>query len=190
MKPTRRLKVGDTVPDFWTRDINGNEVDSRDIKNNTLFVFLRFAGCPFCNLAIYRLAHEHRLLKKSGCDVIAFVQSTGESIEENILQQQDEQPPFPIVADQPQDIYRLFGVTPNMAKAAKYTAKNATHWIDAVFKKKFKQTSFDGQAFMVPAYFLIDKHGVIQLVNYDASFYEDSIFTPIYEQLTFGRVEA
>ena len=186
MSPQRRLKIGDTIPDFWTRDIAGREVDSRQLKKNTLVVFLRYAGCPFCNLAIYRLTHEYKLLKKEGCEVIAFVQSTEESIESNILQQQDMLPPFSIVPDQPQDIYRLFGVRPNAAKAAKFTAKNATHWIDAVFNKKFKQTSFDGQAFMVPAYFLVDKHGVIQLANYDASFYEDEIFTPIYEWLNFG----
>jgi peroxiredoxin len=183
MKPTRRLKVGDTIPDFWTRDIDGKEVDSRELKGNTLITFLRYAGCPFCNLAIYRLAHEYESLKKQGCNILAVVQSTEESIEDNIIQQQDGRPPFSIVSDQQQDIYRLFGVTPNAAKAAKFTAKNATHWVDAVFKKKFKQTSFDGQAFLVPAYFLIDKAGVIQLLNYDASFYEDEILAPIYEHL-------
>lgn len=187
MKPQRRLKVGDKVPDFWTRDINGNEVDSREIKHNTLVVFLRYAGCPFCNLAIYRLTHEYKLLKKENCEVIAFVQSTEENIEANIIQQQDTTPPFSVVSDQQQDIYRLFGVRPNAAKAAKFTAKNATHWIDAVFNKKFKQTSFDGQAFMVPAYFMVDKRGTIQLVNYDASFYEDQVFTPIYEYLNFNK---
>ena len=186
MKPQRRLKVGDKMPDFWTRDITGKEVDSRNLKKNTLVVFLRFAGCPFCNLAIYRLGHEYKLLKKSGCDVLAFVQSTEDSIETNIIQQQEMTPPFPIVSDQQQDIYRLFGVAPNAARAAKYTALNASHWIDAVFNKKFKQTSFEGSAFMVPAFFLVDKNGIVQLANYDASFYEDSIFTPIYEQLTFG----
>jgi len=137
-------------------------------------------------LAIYRLTHEYKLLKKNGCEVIAVIQSTEESIEENVLQQQDIAPPFSIIPDQAQDIYRLFGVTPNAAKAAKFTAKNATHWIDAVFKKKFKQTSFDGQSFLVPAYFLVDKKGIIQLLNYDASFYEDEVFTPIYEHLNFG----
>lgn len=186
MKPQRRLKVGDMVPDFWTRDSNGKEIDSREFTKNTLLVFLRFAGCPFCSLAIYRLSHEYKLLHKEGCEVIAFVQSTQDSIEDNILQQQEAAPPFPIVPDQQQDIYKLFGVTPNATKAAKYTAKNASHWIDAVFKKKFKQTSFDGQAFLVPAYFLVDRYGVVQLANYDASFYEDAVFTPIYEWLNFG----
>lgn len=186
MRPQRRLKIGDKVPDFWTRDISGKEVDSRELKGNTLIVFLRYAGCPFCNLAIYRLAHEYKLLKKEGCEVIAFVQSTEENIDENIIKQQDSTPPFPIVSDQQQDVYKLFGVTPNAAKAAKYTTKNASHWIDAVFKKKFKQSNIDGSAFIVPASFLIDKYGIIQIADYDSSFYEDNVFTPIYEHLTFG----
>ena len=190
MSPQRRLRTGDKIPDFWMRDINGNEVDSRKFKKTTLVVFLRYAGCPFCSLAIYRLAHEHKLLKKNGCDVVAFVQSNSRNIEEFLLPQQPNVPPFPIIPDEDQDIYRLFGVRSSAVKATKYTAKNASHWIDAVMRKQFKQTSFDGAAFLVPAYFLVDKHGVIQLANYDASFYEDEVFTPIYEQLTFGPVHS
>lgn len=186
MSTHRRLKVGDKVPDFWTRDINGKQVDSKQFKGNTLIVFLRYAGCPFCSLAIHRLTHEHKLLKKNGCDVIAFIQSTEQNIEEYLLPQQPEQPTFPIIADEDQDIYQMFGVRPNAVKAARFTAKNASHWVNAVFKKRLKQASFDGSAFLVPAYFLVDKRGIIQLVNYDASFYEDVEFTPIYEMLTFG----
>ena len=183
MSPLRRLKIGDTIPDFWTRDISGKEVDSRELNGATLIVFLRYAGCPFCNLAIYRLSHEYKQLKENGCDVIAFVQSTEANIEENIIQQQDAAPPFAVVSDQQQDIYKLFGVVPNAVKAAKYTAANASHWIDAVFKKKFKQANIDGSAFMVPACFLVDSHSKVLLANYDASFYEDNIFEPVYDTL-------
>lgn len=186
MNPKRKLNVGDKVPDFWTRDINGKEVDSREFSRHTLIVFLRYAGCPFCNLAIYRLAHEQKLLQKNGCDVVAFVQSTEDNIEENIVARQKELPPFPIVSDQQQDIYKLFGVSANVAATLKHSIRNASHWMDATFNKGFTQANVDGSGFMVPAYFLIDKKGVIQIANYDASLYEDSEFTPIYEQLTFG----
>lgn len=186
MKPQRRLKIGEKIPDFWTRDINGSDIDSRDLGGNTLLVFLRYAGCPWCNLAIYRLSHEYKLLKKSGCDVIAFVQSSESNIETNILQRQESPLPFPIISDQQQDIYKLFGVAPSKPGAVKHAAKNASHWIDAVMNKDFKQANMDGSFFMVPAYFLVDKNGVIQLARYDASFYDDVVFTPIYEQLTFG----
>ena len=186
MNSQRRLKVGDKVPDFWTRDMYGAEIDSRNFKKTTLVVFLRYAGCPFCSLAIYRLAREHKLLKKSGCDVVAFVQSTEQNIEEFLLPQQPNKPPFPVVSDVDQDIYQLFGVRSSAMKAAKYTAKNASHWIDAVVRKRFKQTSFDGSAFLVPAYFLVDEYGTVQLANYDASFYEDDVFIPVYELLNFG----
>lgn len=186
MNPQRRLKIGDKIPDFWARDVHGNEVDSQEFTKNTLIVFLRYAGCPFCNLAIYRLSKEYKLLQKNGCEVIAFVQSNEANIETNIMQRQEMLPPFPIVSDQQQDIYKLFGVSPNTAKAAKYTTKHASHWLEATMKKGFTQANIDGSAFLVPAFFLVDKQGVIQLMSYDASFYEDESLTPIYEYLTFG----
>ncbi|MBC7512100.1 AhpC/TSA family protein [Candidatus Saccharibacteria bacterium] len=186
MKPQRRLKVGDKIPDFWTRDIHGSEIDSREFTGNTLVVFLRYAGCPFCNLAIARLSKEYTLLKQNKCDVVAFVQSTESNIESNIIQRQELTPPFPIVSDQPQDIYKLFGVAPNIVKTAHYTAKNAAHWVDAAMRKGYQQANIDGSAFIVPAYFLVDKRGVVQIADYGASFYDDSVFTPIYEYLTFG----
>lgn len=186
MKPQRRLKPGDKIPDFWTRDMDGREVDSREFTKHTLVVFLRYAGCPFCNLAIHRLSYEYKMLQKNGCEVVAFVQSSESNIEEYILERQSSPPSFSVVSDQQQDIYKLFGVVPSATKAAKYTAKNVVHWVDAVVNKSFTQGSIDGSAFMVPAYFLVDPNGVIRLADYDASFYEDEVFLPIYEQLTFS----
>lgn len=188
MKPQRRLKVGDKIPEFWARDISGKDVDSKKFGEYTLLAFLRYAGCPFCNMAIVRLAHEHKLLKKEKCQVIAFIQSTTENIEKNVIARHTPVPPFPIVADQEQDIYKMFGVRPSVSKMTAHTVRHMSHWIDAVFEKGFKQSNIDGEAFMVPAYFLVDKHGIIRMLDYDASLYEDATFTPIYEFLNFGSV--
>jgi len=186
MKPQRRLKVGDRIPDFWTRDLDGREVDSREFKGYTLLVFLRYAGCPFCNLAVLRLNHEHKLLQKNGCEVIVFIQSSEETIEKYVLSRQDKIPAYSVVADQQQDFYRLFGVRPNASAMMRYTAKNASHWMEAVFEKSFTQQRADGSPMMVPAYFLVDDKGIIQLADYEASLYDDASFTPIYDVLTFG----
>src|SRR5689334_751502 len=113
---SRKLEVGDTIPEFWTRDIHGHEIDSNKLKGTTLLVFLRYAACPFCNLAVYRLTHEHKLLKKNGCDVIAFIQSDPDEIERNIFERHDPSPPFSIVPDKDQDFYRMLGVTRSAAK--------------------------------------------------------------------------
>jgi peroxiredoxin len=183
MKARRHLKVGDTIPTFWTRDIEGNQVDSTQLEGYTLIAFLRYAGCPFCNLAIYRLSHEHKKLKSKGCSVIAFVQSTEANIEKNILERHNPSPPFSIVADHDQDFYRMFGVTADAGKALRYTIKHKAHWIDAAFKKGFSQKNVDGSGAIVPAYFLVDASGIITVRDYAANFYDNDIFDEVYSHL-------
>jgi hypothetical protein len=60
--------------------------------------------------------------------------------------------------------------------------------MESTLEKGFRQANVDGSTMMVPAYFLVDGRGTIQLTNYDASLYNDSAFTPIYDVLTFGPV--
>lgn len=183
----RVMRVGDNIPAFWTRDVKGKVVDSEHLGTTyTLMVFLRYAGCPLCNLALYRLTMEYSLLRKNNCEVIAFVQSSGNNIEKNIYGRHDHEPPFSIIPDQDQDIYRLFGVIPDITNASKHLLANASHWLDASYKKGFPQKNLDGSLFIVPALFLVSPAGFINVVNYNANFYDDLTFTPIYEHLTFG----
>ena len=184
MNPQRRLKVGDKIPDFWARDVNGEIVDSKGLNaKHTLVVFLRYAGCPFCNLAIYMLNQEYKKLKKLDCEVVAFVQSTVESVETNILERQQSPLPFHIVADRDADLYKLFGVKPNLIRAAKHAVRNAPQWFDATMKKNFKQRGIDGQVLMVPAMFLVNNDNIVTMIDYDASLYDKSLFEPIYDHL-------
>lgn len=183
-----RLRVGDQVPTFWARDVHGTIIDSNEFTASyTMLVFLRYAGCPLCNLAIYRLSREYALLQKNGCNVVTFVQSSEENIEKNIFGRHDLKPPFPVVADQDQDLYRLFGVTPKPVKAVTHVVGNASHWLDASQKKGFPQSDVDGNLFIVPALFLIDKNLTVRVADYSANFYDDETFTPLYQYLTFGQ---
>jgi peroxiredoxin len=180
---SRRLEVGERVPDFWTRDIRGEVIDSKDFDGSTLLAFLRYAGCPFCNLAILRLSHENAKLNKHGCKTIAFIQSTEANIEKNIIDRHAPSPAFSIVSDHEQDFYKMFGVRPSVSKTLAHSVKHAARWMDASFKKGFKQANVDGNAFMVPAVFLINAERNICYADYDADFYGDTTFNSIYDHL-------
>ncbi len=181
-----RLLVGDRAPDFSVKDVNGHKVSLSDYRRcKVLVVFLRYAGCPWCNLAIHRLTLEYPLLKKSGCEVIAFVQSDSEHIIANIYERHAKKPLFPIIADSAMTVYDKYHV--QTSKIA--FAKSITHipsWVHAVKQHGFKQTKIDGEFFLVPATFLIDgrKKKVLK-AKYGTSFYEHETFTDIYEKLTF-----
>ena len=78
---TKKLATGMRAPQFTAVDVFGKKVTLSSNKDRyTLVVFLRYAGCPWCNLALHRLAMEQQLLKESRCDIIAFIQSSKENM--------------------------------------------------------------------------------------------------------------
>lgn len=181
-----QLKEGNKAPDFSVKDVTGRTIKLSNYEGRVvLVVFLRYAGCPWCNLAIHRLTVEYPLLQKSGCEVIAFVQSDSEKIKKNIYERHAKKPPFPIIADADMSIYDKYRIQSSVAALAKSITKIPS-WVHAVKDHGFKQTELDGKFFLVPASFLIDgSKRTILKAKYASSFYEHETFTDIYERLTF-----
>jgi thioredoxin-dependent peroxiredoxin len=183
---TQKLKAGDRAPDFDTVDVNGNSVKLSDIKAKYILVsFLRYSGCPWCNLAIHRLALEHDRLKKHDCEVVAFIQSEKSNILDNIYGRHNPTPPFSIVADHMEHYYDLYGVSTSKAAALRSIIKIPS-WVSASYKLGFKQTSVDGDLFVVPASFLIRGDSmIIEQAIYGKSFYDHDMFISLYDTIYF-----
>lgn len=180
----KKLSVGDSAPVIHAMDVKGENVNL-SANQFTLVTFLRYSGCQLCNMALQRLTLEHGLLQKSGCDVIAFVQSSQENIEDNIYERHETTPTFPIVADLKGDWYSIYGVPTDLTSIPK-AVLSLPKWLKAVQKSGFKTGTVDGSLFMVPALFIVDKRGVVRYADYEANFYTHEQFTPIYELLTFN----
>ncbi len=183
------LQVGDTAPLFKTTDVLGRHVDLSSCKDPfVLMVFLRYAGCPWCNLAVHRLALEYPLLKRDGCEVIAFVQSDKKNVLANIYGRHSLQPPFSIVADNDRIFYDLYKVQSSMMAVAR-SIRKVPYWLQATFHHGFRQAEVDGDLFLVPALFVVNtRTGKIVGSEYGKSFYDHDTFTTIYEQLVFERI--
>ncbi|HSH18379.1 MAG TPA: redoxin domain-containing protein [Candidatus Saccharimonadales bacterium] len=184
-----KLMAGDLAPQFTAADVFGETFNLADHADEfVMLAFLRYAGCPWCNLTIHRLSLEHAMLKKQGCTVVAFVQSVAENIKKNIYDRHAVRPPFPIIGDQKRLHYDQYGVRPSL-KAAAASIIEVPHWLRSVRKHGFKQTEVDGSLLMVPAVFLIaPRTQKIVKAEYGASFYDHQTFTGIYEPLIFDRV--
>jgi hypothetical protein len=128
------------------------------------------------------------MLKKNGCEVVAFMQSTDENIKHNIYDRHSVRPQFPIIADQERHFYRQYGVKSSV-KAAVRSLRDIPFWLQSVSKHGFKQTTVDGDLLLVPAHFLVGprKQGRQEVVKaeYGSSYYDHQTFTEIYELLTF-----
>lgn len=180
------LQAGKPAPRFVVEDVFGKPVRLEDYKNTyVLVVFMRYAGCPWCNLAIHRLSMEYKLLAKSGCRVIAFVQSEPDNVRKNIYDRHALRPPFAIIADKDRHVYDQYKVKESKIALGR-SLKKLPYWVQAVREHGFKQATVDGNVFMVPAMFLIspDSQEVV-MAKYAQDFYEHETFTAVYQHLNF-----
>jgi peroxiredoxin len=186
------LKAGQKAPEFAAKDVYGHKVDlSVYDKPYVLVAFMRYAGCPYCNLAVHRLSVEYPLLQQNDCNVIVFVQSESSEIIKNIYDRHELKPPFPIIPDLAKYFYDIYGV--QSSKRAFFQGQIAAvpYWLQSVGKHGFKPGKLEGDYFLVPAMFLVRTRDM-QILNarYGSSYYDHAAFTPIYESLTFDVATA
>lgn len=180
----KKLKIGDMAPRFWMRDVKGGIVNlDAHSPDYTLIAFLRYSGCPWCNLAIHRLTMEQNLLKQSKCQVVAFIQSSKENILKNIYDRHAKSPDFSVIADPECEVYKKYAVSPSLISAVKQI-KHAQHWVHAVKEEGYGQKSIDGNLFLAPAMFLVDHNLRIIRADYNANLYDHETFTEVYESLS------
>jgi peroxiredoxin len=181
-----QLRPGDPAPQFRMEDALGHAVSLQDYKNkHVLLVFLRYSGCPLCNLSIHRLTMEYPMLSRNGCEVIAFVQSDAPAIKKHIYDRHKNRPQYPIIGDNQRKLYKKYGVRSSI-RAAVLSIKDIPYWIKSAYGLNFKQTEIDGDLLLVPALFLVapDTQTIVT-ADYGTSFYDHQTFTKIYEPLIF-----
>lgn len=183
-----KLEIGQEAPDFTAIDVRGEVVKlSAYTGGYVLLAFLRYAGCPWCNLAVHRLALESKLLAENDCQVIAFVQSSKENIIHNIYDRHAVLPSFPIIADPDKSIYTEYGVGSSF-KTLSNAINDIPFWVHAVKKHGFSQGTVDGNLFLAPGMFLVRaKDRVVEQAFYGKNFFEHGTFTPIYETLIYEK---
>ena len=182
------LHAGEQAPHFAASDVFGKVSSLDNYKEGyVLLVFLRYAGCPWCNLALYRLVMETKQLSENDCHIIAFIQSDKATIIQGLHKYHPVKPIFPIVADPDMKIYQEYGVGSSIAQSIPRFIKEVPDWVRAV-RQGYKQEEIDGDLFVVPALFLM-KATTKSILKawYGASFYEHQAFTPVYEALAYDE---
>ena len=180
-----KLKPGEKAPSFETTDIAGRRIRLSDYEGKkVLLCFFRYAGCPWCNLALFRLTKEYPKYEGLGLEVIAFIQSSRENIENNVTKRHHPAPQFPLIADQQRKVYQQYGVEDSLFAFAK-SIRKIPQFIEAWFHHKFRQGKIDGSTTLVPAQFLIGPPGLqIHKASYGADYFDR---IPMAEILEFAR---
>lgn len=160
------IKIGDTAPAFDTSDIWGNKIS---IPENGKWIYLsfhRFAACPFCNLRTNELIRNYESFEKLNIEIITIWPSDKNSL---MRHAGSEKSPFPMLSDKNKNIYKAFGVTVSSFLGAFRLLLHPQLIINAL-RNKHKNIEIDADPKLMPASFLVDPYGVIQLAYYGKHF--------------------
>ncbi|AWX45971.1 Peroxiredoxin [Flagellimonas maritima] len=132
------LKVGDKVPEFSSKDQDGNVINLNDYKGKKLIVFFYpRANTPGCTAEACNLRDNYKLLQEQGYEILG-VSEDSEKKQSNFRNKYDFQ--FPLLADEDHTVIETFGV-----------------W----GPKKFMGREYDG---LHRTTFVIDENGTIERV--------------------------
>lgn len=157
-----RLSVGDSAPHIQLPDLTGQSFElAADQATLTLIAFHRFAGCPFCNLRLHQLI-QHYPAWQGRLDVVVIFDATLANLQQHAT---DHQPPFPVLADAKNTAYRAYGVEHSWWGVAKGMICRLPTLLQAM-RQGYLPKSLQGRKDTMPASFIVDQHGTIQLAYY------------------------
>ena len=156
-----RLKPPQSTPTLPLSDIEGHPIRIGDGRKLLLSVF-REAACPFCNVRVYELTHDHDDLRDRGLDIVAIFHSDERDVRRFIARQPR---PFRMVADPEGRAHAAFGAERSSLGKAKALLMRLPALLRGLRLLGFAQGSRPTGALM-PADFLIDGAGRIVATHY------------------------
>jgi peroxiredoxin Q/BCP len=157
-----RLKSGVNVINIRLPAIDGSMFETESVKGKPYMLsFFRFASCPFCNMRVHELVKR---FDEFGDDftIIAVFDSPLDNL---IRTAEGHKAPFPILADEKNKYYRDYGIEHSVSGMLKGMFFRVPTLLKGLFKG-YVPTTIKGSMTTMPADFLIDREGVIQVAYY------------------------
>ncbi len=159
-----QLKIGDKAPNFqfdtpWISSQNFYETIQQ--HQDAVFVFLRYLGCPVCQMEMANLKRDIELFNKNKTKVFVFLQSSTATLTP-LLNHEDW--PFIIVCDPKGTIFKLYAVEPG--GIIKYLHPAGLISAIKAISRGFVHKKFEGKETQLPAAFIIKSDKTIKYVYY------------------------
>jgi peroxiredoxin len=159
----RTLKRGAAAPDFILPDAQGHCIRLQSLLRQGLVVLIFYRGgwCPYCNLHLRGFQRALPELQQFGAQIVA----ASPQLPDNSLSTQEvDELTFPVLSDVGNKVAQQFGIVFQLSEQLRELYRQFGHPLDLF-------NGPDGaQHLPVPATFLIDRKGVIQLAHVDIDY--------------------
>jgi peroxiredoxin len=154
--------VGDRAPDAILADLGGREVRLSSLWKDrpAIVVFLRYFGCPFCQMQVAELRRERDRIEEAGADVGLVGHGDPRAAAAFAT---TKRLPFPLLLDRDRGTYRAYGLV--MGKATQVlNPRVALPWIKAELSVETRQRGLKGGSFLqMPGTFVVDTGGIVRM---------------------------
>ena len=158
-----KLAMGNKAPDFkfitpWDDEVNFYDA----IGNNpAVLIFLRYYGCPVCQMEMVEIKQAIDLVRQKGGRVFVALQSAPETIA-SLIKRDDF--PFTIICDPQGKVFQLYGV--EAGGIIKYLHPAGLLAAIKAISRGFRHGKFEGKETQLPAAFVLNVEKVIKYVHY------------------------
>ena len=144
-------------------DWKGSDVSLAGLRaaGPVVLIFLRYTGCPICQLRIAELTRDHARFADAGARVAVVVENSAESVRRYAGAREF---PFVLLPDPGRELYRAYGVEKG-GIAATLAPKVIARLLQATFAGH-RHGKFEGTETQVPADFVIDGDGRVRFAHY------------------------
>ena len=174
-----RLIPNAQIPDFtfatpFETELRFSQV-LRKVSGKTALVFLRYYGCPICQLDLHRYAQRAEAIDATGGQLLVVLQSDPGLLAEQIG---PETFPYTIVCDPEQKLYRMLSIDPAVSMLKMMSLSAVKKGISAV-RKGYKHGAYEGNEQQLPAAFILTPDGTVTYAHYG----KDAADVPSSDQL-------
>lgn len=159
----QKLTPGMTAPNFTYDTISKHSLDFHKTtgRKKSVIFFLRYAGCPICQMKIGDLLKNHKEFRAAGLQVYVVLQSTPASIKEGLAKLKV---PFTIVCDPEEKVFALYSVAPGNLFG--YLTPSVIMKAMKASRAGFKHGKKEGKEMQLPAVFIVNGDGKIAYAYY------------------------
>jgi len=160
---SQQIKVGDKAPDFgFQTPWSPREEFYETMGNNpAILVFLRYQGCPVCQMEMAHLKREMGLFTPKGTQVFVFLQSSPETVA-SVAKETDW--PFFLVCDPQGAVFQQYAV--ESGGLLKYLHPAGLIAAVKAVRQGFRHGKFEGKETQLPAAFAVNTQKVITYAYY------------------------
>lgn len=163
------LEKGMTAPSFtfqtaWKSGLN---LEQSLTGGKIALYFLRYYGCPLCQLEIHNLILDHHKFEEKGLHVFVVLQSAPETLRNEI---KENEIPFAIICDPDQSLYELYDVRALNNESEIKPSPALLSKVEQAKALNIEHGLSEGNELQLPAVFIINSDKKIEYAYYGKDF--------------------